>query len=227
MRYIGSSSTALAYLSGEMVREASGMTSAQFLDFCVLLGTDASPRIHKVGPVTAAKLIHQYGSIESILENEPKIAARIPEGYINMVANARAVFARLPPLPEGISIEQGTWDEHDVATWLATEHGIRFVEDGGALSVEAVGIVSLPPGPGRWVIEKWDDETRPPDWDALAQEVLQEMEGEGVEAAGQSDVEDVVRELEEVVLEDDEAAVGAISSNIWEEVVAAELRRER
>jgi len=209
------------------VREASGMTSAQFLDFCVLLGTDASPRIPKVGPVTAAKLIQQYGSIEGILENEPKIAARIPDGYMDMVASARAVFAELPPLPDGISIEQGTWDENDVAVWLATEHGIRFVEEAGALSVESVGVVTIPPGPGRWVIEKWDDESRPPDWDTLAHEVLQEMEDEGLDAAGQSDVEGVVNELEEVDLEDHEAAIGAISSNIWAEVVEAELRRER
>jgi hypothetical protein len=173
------------------------------------------------------KLIQQYGSIESMLENEPKIAARIPEGYMDMVASARAVFAQLPPLPDGLSMEQGTWNENDVAVWLATEHGIRFAEEAGVLSVEAVGVVTLPTGPGRWVIERWDDETQPPDWGSLAQEVLQELEGEGVEAAGQSDVERVVDELEEVDLEDDGSAVSAVNSDDWEEVVEAELRRGR
>jgi len=48
-------------------------TSAQFLDFCVMCGTDYNTNIFKVGPDKAYKLLQQYGSIEAIAEANPTL----------------------------------------------------------------------------------------------------------------------------------------------------------
>ena len=48
------------------VREAFGLTDDQFLDYCVLCGTDYNARIPRVGPQTAMKLLNKHGSIEVI-----------------------------------------------------------------------------------------------------------------------------------------------------------------
>ena len=45
------------------------LTSQQFLDFCIMCGTDYNTNIKKVGPETSLKLIHQHESIEKIAEN--------------------------------------------------------------------------------------------------------------------------------------------------------------
>lgn len=42
------------------------LTSDEFLDFCIMCGTDYNDNIPKVGPVKAYALIKQYGSIEHI-----------------------------------------------------------------------------------------------------------------------------------------------------------------
>jgi 5'-3' exonuclease len=43
-------------------------TPVQFLDFCIMCGTDYNSNIFKVGPDKAYKLLQQYGSIEAIAE---------------------------------------------------------------------------------------------------------------------------------------------------------------
>lgn len=45
------------------------VSEQQFLDFCILCGTDYNPNIRDVGPVAAYKLITRFGSIEEI-ENQ-------------------------------------------------------------------------------------------------------------------------------------------------------------
>lgn len=44
------------------------VTMEQFVDICVLLGTDFNKNIKGVGPVAVAKLMKQYGSLEKIIE---------------------------------------------------------------------------------------------------------------------------------------------------------------
>ncbi|KAJ2801746.1 hypothetical protein H4S07_004853 [Coemansia furcata] len=65
-----------------------GLTRASFVDLCILCGTDFSATLEKVGPITALRLIRQYGSIEQILENNPEIRPR--DGFQHRVA--RDVF---------------------------------------------------------------------------------------------------------------------------------------
>lgn len=46
---------------------------------------------------------------------------------MEMVKNAREVFGKLPPIPEGLSLEQGDYDAKKVEAWLRDEHGVMFV----------------------------------------------------------------------------------------------------
>lgn len=48
-------------------------TKEQFLDFCILCGTDYNTNIPKIGPDKAYKLIQLYGDIEEIKNNLPNL----------------------------------------------------------------------------------------------------------------------------------------------------------
>lgn len=56
------------YIQYHEVLEASGLSQQQFLDLCIMHGTDYNNRIKGVGPVNINKLIKQYGCIESIAQ---------------------------------------------------------------------------------------------------------------------------------------------------------------
>lgn len=49
-------------------------TDSQFLDFCIMCGTDYNTNIFKIGPDKAYKLLQQHGSIEAIQEANPNIS---------------------------------------------------------------------------------------------------------------------------------------------------------
>jgi flap endonuclease-1 len=142
------------------------LSPSAFLDFCILLGTDASPRIPTVGPTRAYKLIHKYGSIEEIMAKEPKYRERAEsiEGFMEMVKSARKVFGRAPPIPEGVSLEQGKYDAKIVEAWLRDAHGVEFVyqdqmeseesSDGQVWAVDD-DVDEMPVGRETWD-EEWD-----------------------------------------------------------------------
>jgi len=100
LRNVTSGTEPLTIIEGREVRDALDMDSSQFLDFALLLGTDFTDRIRNVGPVRALKFILCYGSIEKIIEEEPKYT---PEhtisDYLERVKIARAVFQLKPTLP--------------------------------------------------------------------------------------------------------------------------------
>ncbi|KAJ3130541.1 hypothetical protein HK098_000106 [Nowakowskiella sp. JEL0407] len=50
------------------VRKEFGMTRDQFIDYCILLGTDFSNTIERIGRVYSKQYITEYGSIEEILD---------------------------------------------------------------------------------------------------------------------------------------------------------------
>lgn len=54
------------YAQHQDVLSASGLTREQFLDLCIMHGTDYNDRIYRVGPANILKLIREYGSIEAI-----------------------------------------------------------------------------------------------------------------------------------------------------------------
>lgn len=46
---------------------------------------------------------------------------------MKMVSNARDVFGKASPIPEGLSLEQGVYDEKEVEDWLRDTHGVMFM----------------------------------------------------------------------------------------------------
>ncbi|OCF38736.1 hypothetical protein I317_07493 [Kwoniella heveanensis CBS 569] len=150
LRHLSPATQPLSFVSGVKLRELTGLSQSAYLDFLILLGTDASPRIPKVGPVTALKLIKKHGSIEEILRDDKGVSERVIdlEGFMEMVNNARKVFTELPPtneweessaagsgdegpsdrgLTNGLLAER-SWDESEVERLLEDKHGIRLVE---------------------------------------------------------------------------------------------------
>ncbi|KAJ2372362.1 hypothetical protein IW150_004152, partial [Coemansia sp. RSA 2607] len=57
-----------------------GLNRDLFIDLCILCGTDFSSTLEGVGPITALKLVQQYGSIESILATE-KYSPKDPASF--------------------------------------------------------------------------------------------------------------------------------------------------
>jgi flap endonuclease-1 len=136
------------------------LDSKSFLDFCILMGTDASPRIPGIGPARAYKAIMQYGSIESIIAQD-KYRDRTDDidAFMVMVNNAREVFGKAPPIPEGISLEQGEYNAEEVERWLRDSHGVMFmsqeqVNEGVELEKEQ-----------EWDIEKTESSVKVEEWD--------------------------------------------------------------
>lgn len=57
-------------LSMPQILEALDMTPAQFVDMCILCGTDYAPSVPGIGPMKAHKFIKTYGSIDEISKNK-------------------------------------------------------------------------------------------------------------------------------------------------------------
>jgi hypothetical protein len=128
------------------------MQEGSFRDFCILLGTDASPRIPKVGPVAAAKYMRMYKNVEKMLSLEPVMRDRLNDMYrpeesaqigidggeeiegenapldgvaqfLAAIDNSRRLFAELPPTPT--YAPQRDYEDRTVRDWLQSEHGIK------------------------------------------------------------------------------------------------------
>lgn len=107
------------------------LTTAQFVDLCILLGCDYLDPIPKVGPNTALKLIREHGTLEKVVEwmkADPKQRYTIPEDW--PFADARELFFN----PDVRSAEDPEcdfkWEAPDVeglVQFLVTEKG--FSED--------------------------------------------------------------------------------------------------
>lgn len=116
-------------LDPKAVRTALGLTHAQFVDFCLLCGTDFTDRIPNIGPMTALNLARRFGSIEAILAQHPAALPSLqekgvtPAEYMQTVHAARALFLRPSPLPEGL--EDGWWKAREPSGELE-EMLVRF-----------------------------------------------------------------------------------------------------
>jgi 5'-3' exonuclease len=58
----------------EEILTSLNMTNYQFLDFCIMCGTDYNQNIPRIGPEKAFRLLKQYGSIEEIQNNIPNLS---------------------------------------------------------------------------------------------------------------------------------------------------------
>ena len=127
MRNIANRKNPLVVISGAEVRGDLALDPASFVDFALLLGTDFSPRIKNVGPARALRFIRAHGSIERVLECEPKYPPRVPQdAYLTLVGQARLVFENLPPIPEVEMLRPKESDEEEVQRVL-TRYGLRRV----------------------------------------------------------------------------------------------------
>jgi len=106
LRNVTSGTEPLTLIEGHEVRDALEMDSSQFLDFALLLGTDFTDRVRNVGPVRALKFVLSYGSIEKIIEGEPKYTPKSTiSDYLEQIRVARAVFQLRPTVPAPHQLE--------------------------------------------------------------------------------------------------------------------------
>nr|XP_019012013.1 uncharacterized protein I206_02851 [Kwoniella pini CBS 10737]OCF50794.1 hypothetical protein I206_02851 [Kwoniella pini CBS 10737] len=142
LKNISPITSTLSLISGSKLREKLNLTPSEYLDFLILLGTDASPRIPTIGPINALKLIKLYKSIENILNNQPNLIKKLKnsypsiskENFLKLIYNARKVFKELPlienfklELELGLKQEQKEWNEELIENYLKDKHGISFI----------------------------------------------------------------------------------------------------
>lgn len=76
----------------EKVLECMELSHNEFIDLCILLGTDFIDKIPGIGRVNAVQLIQQHRTLECVLENLDRIKHPIPDGYLPRVAKVRNLF---------------------------------------------------------------------------------------------------------------------------------------
>jgi 5'-3' exonuclease len=64
-------------------------TQQQFVDFCIMCGTDYNDNIRGIGPVKAKDLIYKYNTIENV---KIVLKGKVPEGY----EKSRRLFSDIP-----------------------------------------------------------------------------------------------------------------------------------
>jgi DNA polymerase-1 len=88
-------------LDRQGVIEKFGVTPEQIIDYLSLIGdvVDNVPGIPTVGPKTAAKWLHQYGNLETLIKNASKISGKVGE-------NLRAHLGQLPLSRQLVTIKK-------------------------------------------------------------------------------------------------------------------------
>ncbi|TYH34712.1 hypothetical protein ES332_D13G143800v1 [Gossypium tomentosum] len=106
------------------VLEELNLTMDQFIDLCILSGSDYCESI-RIGGQTALKLIRQQGSIEHILQNINKERYPIPDDW--PYEEARYLFKE--PLVctniEQFEMKRSAPDDEGLITFLVTENGFN------------------------------------------------------------------------------------------------------
>ncbi|KAI9302665.1 PIN domain-like protein [Cunninghamella echinulata] len=97
LRYFFAKKRPILQVDPIKARQQLELTKEQFLDLCILCGTDFGPKIKGVGPIRALQLIQKYGSIENILK-ELDTQKYIPEPGFDF-KNIRKIFQELPTIP--------------------------------------------------------------------------------------------------------------------------------
>ncbi|KAJ2726562.1 hypothetical protein GGI07_000504 [Coemansia sp. Benny D115] len=68
LRGVGPQATDMVLIDGQSAQRGLGLRRKEFVDLCILCGTDFASTLEGVGPVGALKLMREYGSIEGILD---------------------------------------------------------------------------------------------------------------------------------------------------------------
>ncbi|XP_053576443.1 flap endonuclease 1 [Bombina bombina] len=102
------------------------MTYEQFVDLCILLGSDYCETIRGVGPKRAIDLIRQHKSIEEILENIDLKKYPVPENWLHK--EARQLFLNPEVIdPETLELKWTEPDEEGLVEFMCKEK--QFSED--------------------------------------------------------------------------------------------------
>lgn len=102
------------------ILEESGLTMAQFVDLCILLGCDYTSKISGIGPKTAWTNITKYGTIEKIIESLDTTKHPVPANF-NFV-DARDLFLNPEVTPgEELTIEFNEPDDNGLMEFLVNE----------------------------------------------------------------------------------------------------------
>ncbi|CAO3594214.1 unnamed protein product [Absidia cylindrospora] len=104
LRYFCTKNKPILEVNPVVARQQLGLTRTEFLDLCILCGTDFGSKIYGIGPHRALELVKQHGSIEEILIHlDPR--KYIPEeGFDYRLI--RKVFQELPGIPTHPSIDK-------------------------------------------------------------------------------------------------------------------------
>ncbi|WVO18698.1 hypothetical protein L204_106418 [Cryptococcus depauperatus] len=133
LRHLSPATSVITVIDGEGLRHETKLNEQSFLDFLILLGTDASENIPKVGPITAWKLISAHGTIENILASNPNLVERLggPKGveeWLRTVQAARKVFTDVPMIDETWDLDGKEVDEREVERYLKEKYNIAIVD---------------------------------------------------------------------------------------------------
>lgn len=95
--------------SPEAIQEKYGLVPLQIIDLKGLMGdtSDNIPGVPGVGEKTALKLLHEHGSVESVLDNLDKLKGKLKENIENHKDDA-IMSKRLATIFREVPIEQGT-----------------------------------------------------------------------------------------------------------------------
>ena len=91
--------------SAPAILAALGLTPAQFIDVCILCGSDYSSTIPGIGPMKAYKYIKMYGNIENMGQS-----LKLDVGVVNH-ARLREIFARVESGIDALVFPAKTHDE--------------------------------------------------------------------------------------------------------------------
>lgn len=125
------------------VNEKYGLAPEQIIDLKGLMGdpSDNIPGVPGVGEKTALKLLHEYGTVENVLENIPNLKGKLRENIENNAENARlskqlATIYREAPVDK--TVDDAAWSGYDPAVLAAALRKLEFkslverLEIGGA-----------------------------------------------------------------------------------------------
>ncbi|WP_276354258.1 DNA polymerase I [Cohnella caldifontis] len=108
-----------------------GLKPLQIIDLKGLMGdpSDNIPGVPGVGEKTALKLLHEYGSVENVLDNLGNLKGKLKENIESNVDNARmskklATIYREVPLDK--TVDDAKWDGYDPAELAASLRKLEF-----------------------------------------------------------------------------------------------------
>jgi len=126
----------------ELLRQLE-ITREQLIDVAILIGTDFNPDgFPGIGPVTALKLIKQYGRLENIPSLQDELSK------IDFV-KIREIFLK-PTVPSRISIEWGKMKEKELIEFLCDERDFSEERIVNALNKYKQAQAKLTSGLERW-----------------------------------------------------------------------------